>query len=69
MSGIQDQVLKEQMNDRLYPDSCEFTMGSAAKGTAVKAKVYFDALDEDTMNKKVANLLRIRQLMVEKGVA
>ena len=67
MSGIEEQELKEDMNQRGMPDSFELSMGTPSKGVAIKLKAYFDVADIDKTQIKVENVLKIREFLAGKG--
>jgi len=48
-------------------DSFSISVGSAAKGTAVALKVYYNALEINEAQKKIENTLKIRTYLIGKG--
>ena len=63
-----EQQIKEQMSQRAMPDHFEVSQGSAARGSNVTLKVYYDSLNIDEAQKKIENTLKIRQYLIDKGV-
>ncbi len=49
-------------------DSVELTIGTPAKGTAVKIKHYYNAKDEEAMNLKHKRIIQARQLYLEQNI-
>ena len=49
-------------------DSMNISSGSAAKGTAVSLKTYYDINDIEDAQKKIENALKIRQFLQGKGI-
>lgn len=68
MSRVDEQDIKDDMNTRQFPDSLEIAFGVPSKGSAIKIKTYYDAMDIDTAQKKIENTLKIRQFLIEKGI-
>ena len=48
-------------------DSMSISVGSAAKGTAIALKTYYDVHDIDDAQQKIENTLKIRQYLIGKG--
>ena len=60
--------LKEEMNKREFPDSFTLTSGSAAKGTAVQLKVYFNFDELDNANEKMTRMAKTWKEFMQKGL-
>jgi len=60
----EEQEIKKEMNNRELPDS--ITMGSAAKGVALK--VYTDMRDLDLTKAKADGLLATKAYLVKQGI-
>ena len=79
MRKMDENEAKQQARDKKGEllDSFEISMGTPSKGTAIKLKCYFDALDvspneSETEGKaeiKVKNLLKIKTYLSKQGFA
>lgn len=65
---VDEQEIKEEMSIRPKTDHFSIESGSAAKGTKVALKTYYDALDIDDAQKRIEHTLKIRQYLIDKKI-
>ena len=63
-----NEEIKKEMAERLKTDHLEISSGSAAKGTNVTLKAYFDVADIDDTQKRVENILKIKTYLMKMGI-
>ena len=62
-----EQEIKAQMALRPKTDHFQIDMGSAAKGTKIALKCYYDVLNIDDAQNRIENLLKIHTWLKGKG--